>query len=64
MVTVGQTLTDKLVSLRHDWGGLIEDIARLKTAMSEGADRIREEAEIGAQIAAQQVFFFITLNGL
>ncbi|KAL3136878.1 hypothetical protein ABBQ32_006490 [Trebouxia sp. C0010 RCD-2024] len=55
MVTVGQTLTDKLVSLRHDWGGLIEDIARLKTAMSEGADRIREEAEIGAQIAAQQV---------
>ena len=54
-MTVGQGLADKLVSLRHDWGGLKEDIAHLRTAVSERGDRIREEAEVGAQDAAQQV---------
>lgn len=60
LVTGGQKLANKLVSLRHDWGGLRDDIAHLRTALSEGGDRIREEAETGAQNAAQQVFPFTT----
>lgn len=52
---VGQKLADKLVSMRHDWGGLREDIAHLQTAMTEGSTRIREEADASAQDAAQQV---------
>ena len=48
-------MADRLVSMRHDWRGLEEEVAQLKAAMSEGVLQIRAEAAARAQDAAEQV---------
>lgn len=56
LVTGGQQLADRLVSMRHDWQGLEQEVAELKTAMSDGARKFRAEAAIRAQDEAEQVW--------
>ena len=51
MVTGKQDFEDKLVSMRHDWRCLEEDVSHLTVALSVGAKQVLEEA--GAAVALQ-----------